>query len=332
MALASKKYLKALTQGSVNLIWPANIQDSFDYLQINIAEFVPRSRRSSPSISTPAPIATPTSTLSTFATLLAGGTLDDLAGNILRNKDTILLPIPEDVSYTDNPQWNDSAIGVKGRFGPQFLQKSAEGFDTGDNTGMSESLGKLAGAGKVSILLDLIRSKLGADPNAVTQNINGKIANPYLEQVFGGIGMREFSFSWKLVPRNEKEQQSIHQIIKTLRKSSLPDLSGNFGNVSDGVIPTSESGNPLDNQGGSDRWLKLPKVFNLSWRSQGTEIESLPKIKTCVCKNVQVSYTPDNVWASHLVSKDNPYPVGYNLSLTFGETEIITGLDVEKGY
>ena len=109
-------------------------------------------------------------------------------------------------------------------------------------------------------------------------------------------------------------------------------LSGNFGNVSDGVIPTSESGNPLDNQGGSDRWLKLPKVFNLSWRSQGTEIESLPKIKTCVCKNVQVSYTPDNVWASHLVSKDNPYPVGYNLSLTFGETEIITGLDVEKGY
>tara|TARA_Y100000389_G_C17465318_1_gene524951 strand:- start:172 stop:1173 length:1002 start_codon:yes stop_codon:yes gene_type:complete len=333
MALASKKYLKALTQGSIELVWPANLQDSFDYLQINIAEFVPRARRSSPSISTPPPIATPTSTISTFATLLAGGTLDDVAGNILKNKDTILLPIPEDVSYTDNPQWNDSAIGVKGRFGPQFLQKSAEGLESGDTAGMGKALSDLAGAGKVSVILDLIRSKLGADPNAVTQNLNGKIANPYLEQVFGGIGMREFSFSWKLVPRNEKEQQAIHHIIKTLRKSSLPDLSGNFGGISDGLIKTNPATDEIiDNQGGGDRWLKLPKVFNLSWRSQGTEIESLPKIKTCVCKNVQVSYTPDNVWASHLVSKDNPYPIGYNLSLTFGETEIITGLDVEKGY
>ena len=328
MALASKKYLKALIQGSVELVWPANLQDSFDYLQINIAEFVPRSRRTSASVSTPTPTATPTSTISTFATLLAGGTLDDVAGTVLKNKDTILLPIPEDVSYTDNPQWNDSAVGVMGRFGPQFLQKSAEGFDSGETKGMGEALANLANAGKVSVLLDMIRKTTGADPNAITQNINGKIANPYLEQVFGGIGMREFSFSWKLVPRNEKEQQAIHHIIKTLRKATLPDLSGSFGSIATGLTNEAESAAAA----AGDRWLKLPKVFNLSWRSQGTEIESLPKIKTCVCKNVQVSYTPDNVWASHLVSKDNPYPVGYNLSLTFGETEIITGLDVEKGY
>jgi len=328
MALASKKYLKALIQGSVELVWPANLQDSFDYLQINIAEFVPRSRRTSASVSTPTPTATPTSTISTFATLLAGGTLDDVAGTVLKNKDTILLPIPEDVSYTDNPQWNDSAVGVMGRFGPQFLQKSAEGFDSGETKGMGEALANLANAGKVSVLLDMIRKTTGADPNAITQNINGKIANPYLEQVFGGIGMREFSFSWKLVPRNEKEQQAIHHIIKTLRKATLPDLSGSFGSIATGLTNEAESAAAA----AGDRWLKLPKVFNLSWRSQGTEIESLPKIKTCVCKNVQVSYTPDNVWASHLVSKDNPYPIGYNLSLTFGETEIITGLDVEKGY
>ena len=193
---------------------------------------------------------------------------------------------------------------------------------------MSEALAKLADAGKVSVLLDMIRKTTGADPNAITQNINGKIANPYLEQVFGGIGMREFSFSWKLVPRKEKEQQAIHHIIKTLRKATLPDLSGSFGSIATGLTNEAESAAAA----AGDRWLKLPKVFNLSWRSQGTEIESLPKIKTCVCKNVQVSYTPDNVWASHLVSKDNPYPIGYNLSLTFGETEIITGLDIEKGY
>ena len=40
--------------------------------------------------------------------------------------------------------------------------------------------------------MKMIRDKVGADPNAITQNINGKIANPYIEQVFGGIGMRIF--------------------------------------------------------------------------------------------------------------------------------------------
>ena len=54
-------------------------------------------------------------------------------------------------------------------------------------------------------------------------------------------------------------------------------------------------------------------VFDLSWKSKGDDIQSMPKIKTCVYKNVQVSYTPDNVWATHLIDK-KPYPVAYIIS------------------
>lgn len=324
MALASKSYSSS-SSGSVNLVWPANLVDSFDYLQIDISDFVPRARRSSSSVSTaqsstPAPV----SAASDFGfALQIGNLLETSTTTTLKRENTILLPVPEDINYTDNPQWADQAVGVLGRFGPE-VAATALGGDSG---ALTTAIQDIASAGSVSVILEAIR-KAGADPNAITQNINGKIANPYMEQVFGGIGMREFSFSWKLVPRNDKEQKSIHSIIKTLRKAILPNKSGTFGDVNGGTIQNEAE---VAKAGTNDRWLTVPKVFNLSWKYQGDNIESMPKIKTCICKNIQVSYTPDNVWATHLLG-DNPYPVAYNLSLTFGEMEIITSADVNNGF
>lgn len=333
MALASKSF-SLFDTGQVELVWPANLVDNFDYLQIDISDFVPRARSSSPSITTSSSsTAVPSSGVNIFG-LIFGGTIATTSSTTLKKSNTVLLPIPEDINYTDNPQWTDTAVGVLGKYGPELIKSGAIAFGGGEggNEALTKAIQDTAGAGKVSVLLNMIKNRLGADPNAITQNLNGKIANPYLEQVFGGVGMREFSFNWKLIPRSEREQKSIHHIIKTLRKSILPNKAGNFGQLSDGEVQRDPfTGDAIDNQGGNDRWLTVPKVFNLSWKSLGDEIQSLPKIKTCVCKNVQVSFTPDNVWASHLMDS-NPYPVGYNLSLTFGEMEIITGTDVESGY
>jgi|TARA_Y100000033_G_scaffold31616_1_gene30203 hypothetical protein len=330
MALASKSF-SLFDTGQVELVWPANLVDNFDYLQIDISDFVPRARSSSPSITTSSSsTAVPSSGVNIFG-LIFGGSIATTNSTTLKKSNTVLLPIPEDINYTDNPQWTDTSVGVLGKFGPQLIQASADAMKGGELSSLVDNIQNVAGAGKISVLLNMLK-KTGADPNAITQNLNGKIANPYLEQVFGGIGMREFTFNWKLVPRSEREQKSIHHIIKTMRKSVLPNKASNFGRFGDGRVDIDDiTGTPTDNQGGNDRWLTVPKVFNLSWKSLGDEIQSLPKIKTCVCKNVQVSYTPDNVWASHLMDS-NPYPVGYNLSLTFGEMEIITGTDVESGY
>ena len=49
----------------------------------------------------------------------------------------------------------------------------------------------------------------------ITQNGFGKIMNPYTEQVFNGVGMRQFTFDWKLVPRNSDETAKIkNQLLK----------------------------------------------------------------------------------------------------------------------
>ena len=48
-----------------------------------------------------------------------GSTLSGTTTTKLKKSNTILLPIPEDINYTDNPKCR-SMIGVKGRFGPQL--------------------------------------------------------------------------------------------------------------------------------------------------------------------------------------------------------------------
>ncbi len=312
------------SQGS--LYWPENLINSFDYLELNIKEFKPffgrfnegseSSTSSTPTTST----GTGIDLLNLFVPTLTNGGFN-AASTRLVGSDTILLPIPEEVSYKDNPQWSDQPVGAIGRFGPDIVKGV---IGEGGTEALTESIQRFAKAGSIGKLLEIVKKNTGADPNAITQNINGKIANPYVEQVFGGIGLRQFDFSWKLVPRNEKEQNSINKIIKTLRMAILPNKSDTFG------LGGTEEGTMDDFS--TERWLEVPKVFDLSWKSNGTTIKSLPKIKTCVCKDINVQYTPDNVWATHLMSEDNPHPVAYNLTLSFGETEIITSDLVKAGY
>jgi hypothetical protein len=171
------------------------------------------------------------------------------------------------------------------------------------------------------ILQQISNKNVGISGESLTQGIAGKVLNPYKEQIFRGVSMRNFSFTWKLVPRNKSEQSRIDNIIKALRYHALPNYSG----VSAFEGEEDQSFNEL-----SDRWLSVPRIFNLSWmyNEENNEIKTLPRIKPSVLTNITVNYTPDGVWATHYSSELGPSPVAYNLQLDFRETEIITGSEV----
>ena len=329
MTRASKNYAQYKdAETNAALYWPANLVDVYDYLQIDLAKYVPKYRSTGASVSTQQSAATAAPTESSFNIGIdfnygidytgfnIGGIFSSILSFTLKNEKQILLPIPDDVAYKDNPQWSDQSVGVMGRFGGELAGKLMDGASS---EGITDTITKAAGAGKFGVISDMIK-KLGADPNAAFQNINGKVMNPYMEQVFSGVGLRQFDFTWKLVPRNKREQESIQKIIKTLRQSVLPNIESTFGADS------------LDTQAGNntERWLTVPDVFILQWKSKGKPITSLPRLKPCVCKDIQVQYTPDNVWATHM-DADNPYPVAYNLTMSFGEMEIVTSKDVATG-
>jgi len=181
------------------------------------------------------------------------------------------------------------------------------------------------------MVLNKIKEAGGPSSESITQGIGGRVLNPYKEQIFKGVGMRSFTFRWKLVPRNSKEQVRIHNIIKALRYYSLPDYTSSSGLAAG----ADDDQGGLDMQNNlNDRWLTVPNIYNLKWLyGKDAPIQSLPKIKPAVLKNITVNYTPEGVWATHQVGEQalsGPAPVAYELNLEFQETEIITAKEVTK--
>jgi hypothetical protein len=297
-------------------MWPANLTDAFDYLHIEITKYKPIAVALA---SAPENTTTPSSnTGSTFLSTGYSNIQSRFAGESLGQ---ILLPVPENLNYADSPTWNVEEIGAVGKGVPAIAGEMMRG----DSGGAAAAISQLANAGKVGVVMDMVKKLTAATGNtvstqAITQGLGGKILNPYQEQVFQGIGMRSFDLNWKLVPRSQSEQIKIKDLIKKLRINALP-------NYASGISAEGDAG------GVGDRWLEVPNIYNLSWKTiGGSELKSLPKIKPCICKGVQVSYTPNNVWATHMVNGNEPYPVAYDLTLQFQETEIIIGKDVEGGY
>ena len=344
--MVTRFFNQSKNQGG-QLYWPSNIADQYDYLEMEILRFSQRNilkrdreRRLSVQRANAVPATDATSSISGQT---IPSTEQKSSTTTLKSKGKILLPIPDNVSYTDGPQWSDQSVGALGRFGAQAIQEMM----SGSPEKAADAVAAAAEAGKVDVVKRLLQ-RIGVDPNALAQNVAGKIANPYLQQVFQGVGMRQFDFNWKLVPRNEGEQKSIHNIIKTLRKNVLPGFSDDFsegvgrdvsaiGNLLSADLARTTNANGEAIKGGLagrpevDRWLTLPNIFNLKWKYQGSEIDSLPRLKQCVCKNISVQYTPDGVWATRMMD-GTPQPIAYNLTMSFGEMSIVTNSDVADGF
>lgn len=231
-------------------------------------------------------------------------------------KERVLLPIPANVNYQDNPKYNEGS-GIAGKILPSLAKQIANDASAGNIASTLQSAAAAGSQGIVMSILDKLPG-LGGGAAQFTQNGFGKILNPYVEQVFGGVGMRTFNFNWKLVPRNDAETRAIKNILQVLRGRSLPDYAAKLG--------LSANAGALDSGNISDRWLTVPHVFRLHWKNgdNGQRIDSLPKIKPCVMTDVQINYTPDNIWATY----EGANPVAYDMTLGFTETEIITSQEV----
>ena len=112
MALARKSYQNNSITGA-ELVWPANLLDSFDHLEIGIAKFVPRTFRSSESSSVGENKSVPVPSSTSLNTILPssqfGGRVRSITQYTIKTGSTIYVPIPESVNYTDNPQWGNAS-------------------------------------------------------------------------------------------------------------------------------------------------------------------------------------------------------------------------------
>jgi len=152
---------------------------------------------------------------------------------------TIFLPLPADLRESFSVGYDSAAIGALVGKNTSYLTKA---IDEATNGGGPQEI--LANPGKYSetvknIMSGLIKNNKGSDtikygayqladaiaPRGALSYATGVIANPYLVQIFQGIGFREFSFNWKLTPNNEQESDELRRILFELKTRMLPGMS-----------------------------------------------------------------------------------------------------------
>tara|TARA_B100000214_G_scaffold317435_1_gene251340 strand:+ start:956 stop:2065 length:1110 start_codon:yes stop_codon:yes gene_type:complete len=142
----------------------------------------------------------------------------------------------------------------------------------------------------------------------------GKIVTDRMELIFSGVSKREFSYTFKFLPKSLPEAKEIREIINRFKFHMLPELEGDPG---------------------SSRRFVTPDTFNIEyqWVGGGGKHNSyLNKIATCVLKNMSVKYGGGRYSAHVDDGEGSTPPVESEITLQFQELEIITKTLAKQGF
>jgi len=275
------------------------IEASDDYLKIDVIKYTP------PGLNT--------QNNASFALNTSDQTYEDQLGSPNSTKDilqTILLPIPENIQDNNSAAWGQSNfnpleaaamnVGTDSVTGGNFFGDLTKGLiSAGINVGTAAQTSLGQKALQTAFVSGAIKTLLGKN-NQITSNLSrftGAVLNDNIEMVFNGVTIRpEFTFTFDMVPRDEKESGEIKKIIKSFKKYSA---------VKKG----------LDSGGAEGLFLKSPEVFRLQYMSGTKPHPYLNRFKICALRGMSVNYTGSGTYSTY----SDGTPVYMQLSLSFQE-------------
>ena len=220
---------------------------------------------------------------------------------------SVTLPIPSQLVDANTVSWNNSSMNdlqMAGlRAGGEFMnsgkpiQAAQKIIDDGltaldNNTGDAKDflqniiLGQLPG--------------INQSPNEILGRMQGQIINPNLELIFGGPTLRQFQYSFRLTPRNDKETQAVRSIIRFFKQGMA--IKENATNL----------------------FLSAPNVFQPRfYNKDGQQHTFINTIKKCACTSFTVNYVPDNTF----MTLPNSSMTAYEIGMSFQEMDPIIDQD-----
>mgnify|MGYP001476379707 FL=1 len=207
------------------------------------------------------------------------------------------------VDITDTPigQFTDAVVDVvQGGMSEAQLAQSIENElgevgDYGIRQGL-KGLGEVPGFGGALEAKEMMEGVIFADR---------------MELAFKGVGKRNFSYEFKMMPRSQAEADQIQEIIYAFKFNMLPEFVG-------------------DTKG---RKLKVPNTFDIQYMYQNAENSYLNKVSTCFLEKMDVSYGGERYKTFDASSTNaGAPPVETTISLNFLEIELITRERVAEGF
>ena len=217
---------------------------------------------------------------------------------------SVILPMPSAIGDGNKTDWGAGSMTPAQMAASGVVKKllGGTGKDAVKQANQSAQDFMADGAGK-KVMENFFTEQLTGAEDLLSRT-EGAVMNPNMELLFKGPGMRSFSFSWKMSPRDEKESIVIAKIIRMFKQSMAPQK-----------VPGA-------------LFLKAPSVYDIEFRSGTSRNKFLPKIKTCGLTDCSVNYTPDGSFMAY----DNDSMVALEMSLSFQEMEPIYNNDMSSGW
>lgn len=145
-------------------------------------------------------------------------------------------------------------------------------------------------------LTDMAVQQLGASTLVTLGSAaTGYALNPFMFMTFKRAQFKEHTLQWTLSPDSKQESDKLKDIIKSLKKASLPTSEGKF-------------------------FMKYPSLVNV----QLSPKNYLFSFKKCAIQSVQIDYT-----GAGLSFFDSKAPTVVNLTLQLKETELWESGDMQ---
>ena len=246
---------------------------------------------------------------------------DTVAGKLLGS---ILLPMPK-VADVNGVEWGKSELTSAGLaalgtardldLGGFFTGKTNEErrkdreandlLTEGNSTNVEgNAVTEFARGGFATLQSKLSNVAFGTnlDPDTALARTSGRVFNPNAEVLFQGPVIRDFSFSFVMIARSQKEGDVIRKIIRFLKLGMAPKFR-------------------------STTFLKNPDVFILEYRSGNRTLDTVNRFNPggLALQTMSVDYSPNGYWSAYRDSQ----PVQLKMDLSFTELRPIYQGDQE---
>lgn len=230
-----------------------------------------------------------------------------MAFYVFKKKQSIHLPIPQGLTFSDSVSYSSIDLGIIGTIGKETIESAAK-----QNTvsgALGAGIGALAGgvvnkakklnaAAAASILSRQVFRQDGI-ANVIDFSARQVIA-PNTNTSFQNSNIRGFSFAFKLIAKNSREAKSIREMVQMFREYTYPE--------------------------GNDVIMSYPPIWNIKFYDGGTnESEYIPKIYGCYLTSLSTTYNS----TTNMFHEDGS-PIEVDITVNFQETKALTRKQIKQ--
>jgi len=228
--------------------------------------------------------------------------------------DSVYLPLPEQLLDATQVKVGGQEIGILGAAAATSTDAVMESIGSGSFEPLRKALGganagELLTAGVAGFMREGLQLIGASGAQRGIEAGMGAVANPFQAMVFEGVDLKVFMLNWTFAPKSRAETSTIKQIIRTIKKHSLPFYKN--ANI---------AGNSIK---GGRAFLSYPSVCIPLITGVNTLV-----FKPCMVSQIQVDYNG----GGELAFLEGGDPAAVKINMTLQEMQIWTREDYTGEY